>query len=277
MVRKIAFFVASVPLLALLATACTPPSERDDRERARAEPVFPAADRPVSALGATAFADEEVRDTRQEAATVMQLAGIRPGMSIADIGAGEGYYTVRLAEAVGESGRVLAQDIDRGALLRLGDRVEQERLDNVSIVPGEPADPRLPPDSFDRVFMVHMYHEVSEPFAFLWRLRPSLRPGGRVVVVDVDRQTDRHGMPPQQLFCEFDQLGFRLTEFVRTPALSGYYAMFEAVGPRPDPQEITPCTQAGTQTGGQARNQARIVPGPQTQTGAPDAARDKDG
>ena len=95
-----------------------------------------------------------------EAQKVMDLAEIKPGMTVADIGAGEGYYTVRLAERVGPKGRVLAQDIDREALDRLGRRVERERLDNVSIKPGERDDPRLPENSFDRIFLVHMYHEV---------------------------------------------------------------------------------------------------------------------
>ena len=123
-----------------------------------------------------------------------------------------------------------------------GDRF---RLDNVSIKLGEPDDPRLPANSFDRIFMVHMYHEVGEPYAFLWRLRPALRPGGRVIVVDVDRPTDQHGIDPRLLFCEFASVGFRLVEFVRKPELAGYYAQFEVSGNRPDPQDIDPCSSPG--------------------------------
>jgi ubiquinone/menaquinone biosynthesis C-methylase UbiE len=142
---------------------------------------------------------------------------------------------------VGERGRVLAQDIDQDALRRLGSRVESERLDNVSIKLGSEDDPHLPQNSFDRVFMVHMYHEVSEPYAFLWRLRPSLREGGQVIVVDVDRPADQHGLRPALLFCEFQAVGFRLVEFVRKPELAGYYAQFVAAGPRPEPGDIQPC------------------------------------
>jgi SAM-dependent methyltransferase len=140
---------------------------------------------------------------------------------------------------------VLAQDIDQDALLRLGNRVERERLDNVSIKLGATDDPRLPEHSFDRIFLVHMYHEVAEPYAFLWRLRPALREGGQVIVVDVDRPADQHGLRPHLLFCEFQQVGFRLVEFVRKPELAGYYAQFEAVGPRPEPGEIEPCRSTG--------------------------------
>jgi len=88
-----------------------------------------------------------------------------------------------------------------------------------------------------------MYHEVSEPYAFLWRLRPALRPGGRVIVVDQDRPTGQHGMPPALLFCEFGAVGFRLTQFVRKPELQGYLAQFEAAGDRPAPSAIRPCRQ----------------------------------
>ncbi len=225
---------------ALLAASCDLSGGDADRPETARE--FPRADRPVSQLGSNAFSTEEDRDDRREAATVMDLANIELGMTVADIGAGEGYYTVRLAERVGPQGRVLAQDIDEDALRRLGDRVERERLDNVSIKPGAEDDPQLPPDSFDRIFLVHMYHEVSEPYAFLWRLRAALREGGQVVVVDVDRPTDQNGINPQLLFCEFQQAGYRLAEFVRTPEIAGYYAQFEAVGERPAPKDIRPCS-----------------------------------
>ena len=216
-----------------------------NEERPPSAREFPRAYRPVSAAVSNTFSNEQARDDRREAVTVMDLADIRLGMTVADIGAGEGYYTVRLAERVGRSGRVLAEDIDRDALARLGSRVEAERLDNVSIKLGTPDDPKLPSGSFDRIFMVHMYHEVTEPYAFLWRLRPALKNNGSVIVVDVDRPTNEHGMPPKLLFCEFSSVGFRLAEFVRKPEIAGYYARFEAVGTRPEPHEIEPCSQPG--------------------------------
>ena len=248
--RPVARFVAAA-LLGLAPLAGCDAPQQDNSDRSPTSRAFPRADRPVSKPGSTAFSTEVERDSVNEAETVMDLADIRPGMTVADIGAGEGYYTVRLAPRVGAKGRVLAQDIDQSTLNRLGLRVERERLDNVSIKLGGEADPRLPAASFDRVFMVHMYHEVTEPYAFLWHLRPALKPGGQVVVVDVDRATDRHGIPPDLLFCEFAALGFRLVEFVRKPELNGYYASFEAVGPRPEPQAIKPCNMATGKTGTQ--------------------------
>lgn len=228
-------------LLTLAALAGCQQGKDDQSDRPATAREFPRADRPVSKTGATSFSTEVERDTVNEAKTVMGLAAIEPGMTVADIGAGEGYYTVRLAQRVGRKGRVLAQDIDAAALHRLGERVERDRLDNVSIKPGAADDPRLPQASFDRIFLVHMYHEVAEPYAFLWRLRPALRPGGRVIVVDTDRPTGEHGIPPALLFCEFSAVGFRLAQFVRKPELQGYYAQFEAAGDRPAPGAIKPC------------------------------------
>lgn len=228
-------------LLGLAVMGCKGKAPDPDAGRPADARGFPRADRPAALVPASEFADEDQRDRLGEAKTVMDLAQIGAGSTVADIGAGEGYYTVRLAERVGKSGRVLAEDIDPGAIERLGRRVEQDRLDNVSIKTGTPEDPKLPANSFDRIFLIHMYHEVAEPYAFLWRLRPALRPGGSVIVVDRDGGAGQHGLPPALLFCEFGAVGFRLTEFVRKPEVTGYYAKFEAVGPRPAPSAIQPC------------------------------------
>jgi ubiquinone/menaquinone biosynthesis C-methylase UbiE len=245
--------LAAFALLAV--SACEKPEPPDDRPKT--VKAFPRAQRAVSLLGESQFAPEAQRDSRGEAETVMDLADIDKGMVVADIGAGEGYYTVRLAQRVGAKGKVLAEDIDEGVIERLGQRVLRDRLDNVSIRLGTPDDPRLPENSFDRIFLVHMYHEVAEPYAFLWRLRPALEHGGRVVVVDVDRPTDEHGIPPALLFCEFQAVGFRLAEFVRKPEMQGYFAAFEAEGERPSPASIKPCRLAaeagsGSEGAGQA-------------------------
>ena len=239
---------AALALVILLTLAgCQPADNQADRPATARE--FPRAWRPVSAAGGNDYSSEDQRDNLGEAKVVMDLARIGAGTTVADIGAGEGYYTIRLAERVGAKGRVLAEDIDAAAIQRLGQRVVRERLDNVSLKTGTVDDPRLPDNSFDRIFLVHMYHEVSEPYAFLWRLRPALRQGGQVIVVDVDRPTDQHGIPPALLFCEFQALGFRLAEFVRKPELNGYYAQFEAAGDRPEPGAIRPCNPAKGKTG----------------------------
>ena len=231
---------AGLALLLMAAVAgCrqTPTSDEDVSSKA-----FPEAHRPVAPIVSSRYSTEEARDRLREADRVMREARIEPGMTVADIGAGEGYYTVRLAAKVGEKGRVVAQDVVPAVRDRLADRVTREQLDNVSVKLGGPADPKLPHNSFDRVFMMHMYHEIGAPYEFLWRLRPSLAPGGRVVVVDADRPVMEHGTPHKLLDCEFSAVGYRLVERKRMPEVEGYIALYEAVGERPEPDEITPCT-----------------------------------
>src|SRR3954449_2675403 len=116
------------------------------------EPRFPAAHRDVAPTVSDAFSTEDARDRVGEAEDVMELAGVKPGMSVADVGAGQGYYTVRLARVVGPKGRVLAEDIVPEVRDQLSDRVQRERIDNVAVKLGTPDNPMLPAASFDRVF-----------------------------------------------------------------------------------------------------------------------------
>lgn len=215
--------------------------ENGDGRRASAA-AFPKADRPIAPTVSTRYSTEEARDSVNEANDIMDRAGIRSGMTVADIGAGEGYYTVRLARRVGREGRVLAQDIMPEVIEALGRRITREEWDNVSVKLGSPDDPNLPPASFDRIMMVHMYHEIEEPYAFLWNLRPALRKDGEVVVVDSLRSTDQHGTPPKLLICEFSSLGYQLIEIMPRPAAGGYLARFRLSGGRPAPEDIRPCT-----------------------------------
>lgn len=219
---------------ALLLTACREAPE---------QVTFPDAGRDVAPIVSDRFSTEEARDRIGEAEQVMALAGVKPGMSVADVGAGEGYYTVRLARAVGARGRVLAEDIDADAIDALGDRVQRERFDNVAVKLGSPTDPMLPERSFDRVFLVHMFHEVTEPYAFLWHLREAVKPGGEVILVDSDRPVKNHGIPPNQADCEFRALG--LTP-IRSATLEGgdsYFRAYQVARERPAPGAIKACTE----------------------------------
>lgn len=231
---------AGLALLLLISTvACARNVKSDEDVSSKA---FPAAHRPVAPIVSSRFSTEDERDRVQEAEQVMRAAGVARGMTVADIGAGEGYYTVRLAARVGEDGRVVAQDIVPEVRDKLADRVTREALDNVSVKLGEPSDPKLPPNSFDRVFMMHMYHEIRSPYEFLWRLRPSLAPKGRVVVVDIDRPIMRHGTPHALLDCEFAAVGYRSVAHKTMPEVNGYIAIYEPAGERPEPEDIRACT-----------------------------------
>ena len=171
----------------------------------------------------------------------MELARVEKGMSVADVGAGEGYYTVRLARVVGPKGRVLAEDIVPDVRDALSDRVQRERLDNVAVKLGAPDNPMLPAQSFDRIFLVHMYHEVQSPYAFLWHLRDSVKPGGLVIVVDSNRPIKRHGIPPAQLKCEFAAVGMDLVQFSTLTGREAYFFAFNPARPKPAPDQIKAC------------------------------------
>jgi protein-L-isoaspartate O-methyltransferase len=221
-----------IPLLLLSLASC----------RAAPEPnAFPKANRDVAPIVGDSYSTEDVRDRVGEAEEVMRLAGIVPGMSVADVGAGEGYYTVRLSPLVGPRGRVLAQDIVPETRDLLAQRVQRENMDNVAVRLGQPANPLLPPHSFDRIFLVHMYHEVTQPYEFLWHLRDGLKEGGLIVVVDADRTVKRHGMQPRQLVCEFAKLGLSPVKSSRLAGGDAYFMEFKVAAPRPLPGQIKAC------------------------------------
>jgi len=222
--------------LALLLAGCAKAPDEP-----RTADGFPQAARPVARVVSGSWSNEPDRDKAGEAPAVMRAADVKRGMTVADIGAGEGYYTIRLAAMVGPKGRVLAEDIVKTFHDRLADRVYRDQLDNVSVKLGQPANPQLPAGSFDRIFMVHMYHEIDEPYEFLWNLRPALAPDGLVVVVDADRPTQAHGTPPALLECEFRQVGYTLVSRKPMPQAGGYLALFKAAGPRPEPRHMHAC------------------------------------
>jgi ubiquinone/menaquinone biosynthesis C-methylase UbiE len=235
---------AAILLTAAVLTGCESAPVPGANKHQADLPEFPAADRPVARITSPRWSTEEARDRVNESSTVMDKAGIKPGMTVADIGAGEGYYTIRLAQRVGAKGRVLAEDIVPAVRDALAQRVSRERLDNVSVRLGAPADPKLPAASFDRVLMVHMYHEIQSPYEFLWNMRASVKPDGAVVVVDANRPTQNHGTPPALLACEFAAVGYVQIERQAMPSAGGYIAMFRPQGPAPDPGAIIPCRTA---------------------------------
>jgi len=235
--------------LVLLALISAPEILAADYENGLAPPgappsAFPTPSRPVAGIVTDIWRDEESRDRASEAENVMNLLGVNSGFAVADIGAGSG-YTVRLARRVGPSGHVYAEDIVPDYLARLARRVASEGLGgSITIVRGEPHDPRLPAASVDLALLVHMYHEVAQPYGLLWNLRPALRPGGRVAVIDARKVTAQHGTPPDLLRCELAAVGYRQTAFYNLQE-NTYLAVFMPPSP-PDgpvsPSAIKPCS-----------------------------------
>jgi len=143
----------------------------------------------VQALVLTAQTDlsesRELRATeRQPPAKVMAAIGVKPGMVIGELGAGRGRYTVYLARQVGASGKILANDIDEQALGYLRDRCKRLGFNNVETILGKVDNPLFPPASLDMAVMVWVYHMLDKPDEVLKNLRPGLKPGATLIILD---------------------------------------------------------------------------------------------
>ncbi|HSB68116.1 MAG TPA: methyltransferase domain-containing protein [Candidatus Methylomirabilis sp.] len=220
-----------------LISSCQRAGKSDDGPR------FPTPDRPVAPIISSSYSDEKTRDEQREAEQVMDRLGVGPGTRVADIGAGDGYYSTRLARRLGASATIYAEDVKAEYLERLEDRLRREGIQGVRIILGQQRDPRLPPGSIDVALLAHMYHEIENPYEFLYRLRPALAPHGRVGVVDADRPTRDHGTPPALLQCELAAVGYRQVDFLRLAPTETYLAVFTPPDELPRPESIRPCKQ----------------------------------
>ncbi len=196
---------------------------------------------PVARIISPAYSDETTRDGHGEAERVLDLVGIRPGQRVADIGAGLGYYTVRIARRLGPGAIIYATDVKPEYMEQLRARLAREQISGVRLILGMPRDPRLPPNSVDVALLSHVYHEIENPYEFLYRLQPSLTPGARVGIVDMDRPTENHGTPPALLRCELAAVGYRQLDFALLAPADGYLAVFARPETLPPPSAIRPC------------------------------------
>jgi SAM-dependent methyltransferase len=210
---------------------------------------LPSPRRPVAPIVSPGRSTEAHRDSLNEAGNIARLLELKPGMTVGDIGAGRGYHTVRLSPLVGPGGSVVAQDVTRKYLVALARRTERLKLTNVVFALGEPHDPRLPAASLDAAILVHMYHEIAQPYAFLYNLAPALKPGARVGIVDLERPIAEHGTPIELLRCELTAVGYREIAAHQLAGDSGYLAVFsppDQAG-RKSPRDIVACgDRAGT-------------------------------
>ena len=172
---------------------------------------------PMSAAGA-AWLDRDERQREENTELSLGLIEVQRGSVVADVGAGSGYYSTRLARLVGPEGRVYANDIQQAMLDIIRDRIARERIANIELVLGTPTDPRLPRAAVDLAIMVDVYHEFSEPQVMLRRIRESLKPGGRLVLLEYRGEDPRvpilplHKMTVAQARTEVEAEGFTLTE-----------------------------------------------------------------
>ena len=202
---------------------------------------FPPPERPVAPIVTPTYSTEATRDEHGEAERVLSRLSVKPGMRVADVGAGDGYYTVRLAKRLGPGGTIYAEDVTQAYLDRLAARLTREHITGVTLVHGTPTDPRLPAQSIDLALLAHMYHEIEQPYEFLYRLHGALAPGGRVAIIDNDKPTEKHGTPPALLRCELAAVGYREVDFLLLAPADGYLAVFAQPDALPRPEDIRPC------------------------------------
>jgi ubiquinone/menaquinone biosynthesis C-methylase UbiE len=173
-----------------------------------------APKRPTSEpyTGDLSIFDSPGRDQRLQINHVMDILGIAPGKDVADIGAGSGWFTVRAAQKVGVSGIVYAVDINPEAVHYVERRAEKESLPNIKAILSKPDDPSLPKDSVDAVLLLKTYHEVADPVTLLQRLRPALKSGARLGIIDRNGNGTDHGVQRKVVVQEATQAGFRLLD-----------------------------------------------------------------
>jgi ubiquinone/menaquinone biosynthesis C-methylase UbiE len=170
------------------------------------------------------------RDERLQINRVMDILGIGAGKSVADIGAGSGWFTVRAAKRVGRDGMVYAVDINPEAARYIGERVEKEKLQNVKTILSKPDDPLLPKDSVDAVLLLKTYHEVANPVELLRKLRVALRAEAKVGIIDRNGSGENHGVGSEVVIREAKEAGYKLAkqyDFVKGDNMD-YFLVFTA-------------------------------------------------
>jgi ubiquinone/menaquinone biosynthesis C-methylase UbiE len=153
--------------------------------------------------------EEPGREKRLQIDRVMDLLQLKPGSTVADIGAGSGWFSVRAARRVGASGRVIAEDINAKAIAYIQQRAQREHLANIVPLLGTPDDPKLTPNSLDAALMLKVYHEIAHPPLVLANLRAALKPGARFGIIDRNGNGADHGLKESIVRDEVEHAGFR--------------------------------------------------------------------
>lgn len=186
----------------------------------------------VMGPGGVSWLDRPEREAEERPQLMIDALQIKPGQTVADLGAGSGYYSFRIAPLVGETGKVLAIDVEPRMLRIIGERAKRAGVDNVTTVLGTPSDPNLEPNSVDLLFMVDVYHELEFPLEVMTKVREALKPGGRVALIEYRAEDPAvmikpvHKMSERQVIKELTAAGFRHQKTVRTLPLQ-HLVLFE--------------------------------------------------
>jgi len=173
---------------------------------------------PVMGYQGAEWLERREREQEEEPDVALDVLKIPKGASVADIGAGSGYITERLAARVGATGRVFANDVQPQMLEILSRRLAMKQIANVTLVQGTVEDPKLAPASVDLELMVDVYHELSRPQVMLQHLRDALRPGGRLVLLEYRKEDPtipikpEHKMSVAEAKLEVEAEGFTLAK-----------------------------------------------------------------
>jgi ubiquinone/menaquinone biosynthesis C-methylase UbiE len=176
----------------------------------------------VMGPGGIEWLDRREREQEEHPAQVLEALALKPGDVVADLGAGSGYFTFRMAPKVGPTGKVLAVDIQQAMLDKLRSRAASLKATNVEVIQGTETDPHLPANSVDVVLFVDVYHELSYPFEVMTKVRDALKPGGRVVFVEYRKEDptvpikELHKMSIKQLDKEMAAVGLVPVRTVET-------------------------------------------------------------
>jgi ubiquinone/menaquinone biosynthesis C-methylase UbiE len=189
-------------------------------EAQRRHPVSGRIFAPVMGVGGAGWLERPEREDEEAPSKALDALELKPGMVVADIGAGSGYYSTRIARRVGPTGRVYATDIQQGMIDILDRRIKSEGLTNITTVLGGMDDPRLPPASIDLAIMVDVYHELQQPQVFLQRLKETFKPNGRLVLLEFRKEDPKvpilevHKMSVAEVKQEMEAEGFVLDKVI---------------------------------------------------------------
>jgi ubiquinone/menaquinone biosynthesis C-methylase UbiE len=189
-------------------------------EAQRRHPVSGRIFAPVMGVGGAGWLERAEREDEEAPSKALDALELKPGMVVADIGAGSGYYSSRIARRVGPAGRVYATDIQPGMIEILERRIKNEGLTNVTAVLGGMDDPRLPAGEIDLAIMVDVYHELQQPQLFLQRLKPAFKPNGRLVLLEFRKEDPKvpilevHKMSVAEVKQELEAEGFVLDRVI---------------------------------------------------------------
>lgn len=203
--------------LAFAALLCLPPGLYSQSEH----PITGRRIAPTMGMSGADWLERSEREIEEMPETALDMIGIQPGMTVADVGAGVGYFTVRLARRVGPSGKVYANDVQPEMLTVLKNRAAKAKLTNIQTILGTEADPKLPKGAFDLVLLVDVYHEFSQPEKMLQHIRESLKPDGRLVLLEYRKEDphipirSEHKMSVDEVKMELSAEGFRLEKVLK--------------------------------------------------------------